>query len=383
MGAHLSEPVTIKENEEQKIDNLRVAVTGMQGWRNTMEDSHCINCNISKKGAHLFGVFDGHGGQEVALYAARHLAPTLEQLPEFKKGNYKEAMRKSFLALDDQLRSAEGRSFMNANKNTDPPVISDEIKMIEQQMGVKVGNLLQRPQEVEADAKNAGCTAVAVLIIDGKYYVANAGDSRASVCRGGATIELTRDHNPECEIEIARITKAGGTIERGRVNGNLNLTRAVGDLCYKDDDKIPAEAQIISAEPDVSISDVHTDDEFLLLACDGIWEARTTTQVQNFVKRRLDDLGNKPLASVGNDLCDALLSPSVTLTEGIGCDNMTVMLIDLMPHKRDASGKPPKPSSDVHKAVQLNAAVGKDGSPIAENDFPGAAEFAPIQAGGA
>ena len=58
--------------------------------------------------------------------------------------------------------------------------------------------------------------------------------------------------------------------------------------------------------------------------------------MQQFLKKRIDSLADKPLSGVAGDLCDILCSPNVSLTDGIGCDNMTVMIVDLMKTKRDA-----------------------------------------------
>lgn len=68
-----------------------------------------------------------------------------------------------------------------------------------------------------------------MLVFDDEYYyVANAGDSRCALSRGGELVTLSEDHKPECNIEKTRIEKAGGAIMNGRVNGGLNLTRAIG-----------------------------------------------------------------------------------------------------------------------------------------------------------
>lgn len=78
---------------------------------------------------------------------------------------------------------------------------------------------------------DSGCTAVVALLKGNKIYVANAGDSRCIVSKGGEVIEMSIDHKPEDKIEFERITKAGGEVTScGRVNGGLNLSRALGRI---------------------------------------------------------------------------------------------------------------------------------------------------------
>lgn len=64
-------------------------------------------------------------------------------------------------------------------------------------------------------------------------YIANAGDSRSILCNNGKAEELSHDHKPDNPEEKERIEYAGGQIINGRINGNLNLSRAIGDLEYK------------------------------------------------------------------------------------------------------------------------------------------------------
>ena len=65
------------------------------------------------------------------------------------------------------------------------------------------------------------------------------------LCRGGTALPLSRDHKPSNEAEMARIHAAGGWITgQGRVNGNLNLSRSIGDQQYKVDQALPPEAQV-------------------------------------------------------------------------------------------------------------------------------------------
>lgn len=80
---------------------------------------------------------------------------------------------------------------------------------------------------------DSGCTAVVALVKGNKIYVANAGDSRCIISKNGEAIEMSLDHKPEDELEMTRIVKAGGKVTYdGRVNGGLNLSRALGIVFF-------------------------------------------------------------------------------------------------------------------------------------------------------
>ncbi len=69
------------------------------------------------------------------------------------------------------------------------------------------------------------------LIRSETLFVANAGDSRCVLCRDGKAVDMSVDHKPEDDEERERIEKAGGKITGdGRVNGGLNLSRAIGQI---------------------------------------------------------------------------------------------------------------------------------------------------------
>lgn len=115
---------------------------------------------------------------------------------------------------------------------------------------------------------HAGATAV-VAVIDiatSQLIVANAGDSRGVLARNiraGArgndtAYALSYDHKPTNDIEHTRIRNAGGFVNAfGRINGNLNLSRSIGDLKYKQVPDIVPAKQMITAQPDVTVYVVH------------------------------------------------------------------------------------------------------------------------------
>ena len=83
---------------------------------------------------------------------------------------------------------------------------------------------------------------------------------------------MSFDHKPTDEVETDRITKAGGKVtEDGRVNGGLNLSRALGDHSYKKVTNLSDREKMISALPDIKSMVLTPQDEFMVIACDGIW----------------------------------------------------------------------------------------------------------------
>ena len=178
-----------------------------------------------------------------------------------------------------------------------------------------------------------GCTANVVMIDNQrkKLVVANAGDSRAVMGVGGKAVPLSFDHKPECEVEIDRITKAGSVITDGRVDGNLNLTRALGDLKYKVKKELTPEEFPITANPDTYEYDITPDSDFIIMGCDGCWETKSNEEMVEWVYGRLNGKGQTmsmiDLKSIVSDLLHDILSPDHVQTNGVGCDNMTCVLI--------------------------------------------------------
>ena len=106
---------------------------------------------------------------------------------------------------------------------------------------------------------------------------------------------MSFDHKPEDEPERQRIVKAGGRVTQdGRVNGGLNLSRAIGDHAYKTKKDLPLTEQMISPVPDVRRLTINPDtDSFIFLACDGIWNSLNSQEVVDFINARLENENNK------------------------------------------------------------------------------------------
>jgi len=429
MGAYLSTPVTEKESEGGGDACYEYGVCAMQGWRTDMEDAHVVALDMVKGDAEkgdmaLFGVFDGHGGKEVAKFCALRMAETLLGTEGFQKGDMAEALREAYLKMDEIMVRREHMEELEALKGGDDEGIGEEglkkgetammldsaqlpeafldafgiskdsgyvFKVVKSADGqLNVQNVLDRegnelgaaddsmeeeeeeredvqdpkrrregaspegpfdqdasrdPLDVVEDAIDhnqpleleelhsadetpwhgpaAGCTAVCAVVTDNHLVVANAGDSRCILSRAGKAVALTEDHKPTNEDEFARIMKAGGFVADGRVNGSLNLSRALGDLEYKQVSHLPPEEQMVTANPEVRKLRLTPDDEFLILACDGIWDVLTNEEAVAFVRSRL--LAGKTPREICEEACDHCLAED-TSGCGKGCDNMSIVI---------------------------------------------------------
>lgn len=286
MGDTLSKPVTDKHTSTFETTHLNVGCCGMQGWRKSMEDAHVAQLNLEgDRTQALFGVFDGHNGHLVAKYAGAHIVDTLVSTHAYGDKAYDAAFVETFEKLDSTL---------DAN------------------------------QELRNEG---GCTAVSVLLTASQVICANAGDSRAVLCRNGTALPLSSDHKPSLAAEIARIEKAGGCVQNNRVNGTLALSRAIGDFEFKENTELPWDQQMITALPDITINEIGSGDSFIVLACDGVWDVLSNQQCCDAIKDGLQqtqgDVGL--VCEMVLDRCLAKEAP------GIGCDNMTIIIVVLKP----------------------------------------------------
>ncbi|KAH9922773.1 PP2C-domain-containing protein [Epithele typhae] len=284
-------PATDKSTEQGANDKYHYGVSEMQGWRISMEDAHTTVLNLDEDSPDpntFFAVYDGHGGYAVAKYAGQFVHKRLIQDEAYHKKDYALALKNAFLGTDADMKSSP-----------------------------------------EFTREPSGCTAVAALVTnDGRILVANAGDSRSVIGVKGDAKPLSYDHKPQNEKEKSRIVAAGGYIEYGRVNGNLALARALGDFEYKKNNSLSAEAQIITCDPEIIEHQVTEEDEFLIIACDGIWDCLSSQQAVNVVRLLISQ--GRRLPQVCEDICELCLAPDTASGAGIGCDNMTIMIVAIL-----------------------------------------------------
>ena len=303
----------------------------MQGWRKRQEDAHISAVSQGeKKDIDVFGVFDGHGGKEISKFVSNHFVQELTVNKNLST-DMSLALKETFIKMDEIMVTPESieeiKKYARQSKEEDelqsknePP--NSQMQLISQLIGPK------DPESNEISMRT-GCTACVMSIDETKkkLYFANAGDSRVVMCKKGVAEPMSEDHKPEMESEKTRIYKADGWISDGRVKGNLNLTRGFGDLEYKQNKNLKPEEQMITANPDIKVVDFTNDIDFVIIGCDGIWDCLKNQEACDFVSKKLKDNPEIQISKIVEDMLDTIVAKDLYNETGVGCDNMTCVVI--------------------------------------------------------
>ncbi|SCU97825.1 LADA_0H08548g1_1 [Lachancea dasiensis] len=295
MGQILSNPIIDKEVHSGHDLLTAFGLCAMQGWRMSMEDSHVCATNLAapdQANSHVayYAVFDGHGGSSVAQFCGDRAAQVVQAQESFQKGRYTQALIDAFIATDKEILK-------------DPLLRND----------------------------HSGCTATTMLISkeQQRLFCGNAGDSRTVLSRNKVAKALSYDHKPTLVSEKSRIVAADGFVEMDRVNGNLALSRAIGDFEFKSNSQLPPHAQIVTCVPDVVEHTIdYALDEFVILACDGIWDCLSSQECVDLVHYGINK-GDMNLEDISSRIVDVCCSPTTEGT-GIGCDNVSIVIVALL-----------------------------------------------------
>lgn len=263
------------------------ATAGLRG-EDRMEDRHVILEGLACcPSCHLLAVFDGHRGPQAAEYAAQHVMQQLQA--SMAVLGPAEACAESFVSLDRSFRQQQDQQWQDQMKR----------------MGA--GAAGKRPWP--------GCTALAVLLKDDVMVVANAGDCRAVLCTAGRAQALSCDHTADLGEERRRVQAAGAsvqwTIDSWRVGeAGMQVTRSLGDADLK-----PA----VTAQPEVTQHQLSSQDEFVVLASDGLWDKLSNEEAVGLVY----DTVKQPAMAAQRLATEALTRGST--------DNITVIVAFLHP----------------------------------------------------
>lgn len=289
---------------EKKVADIEVGVCHSIGRRDAMEDTHLatsFNINIDNHDypVQLFGVFDGHGGSDAAIFVQKNLKSVLQKkLQTCSKGGLSDeavwnALKETLANLSDDYRknqAAKSHSLMNRLLPLNMFGKAEESSAID-----------------ELSFSRPGTTATVAMILDGKLWTANVGDSRTLLDNG---IQLSEDAKPTDLRYKQNIYKRGGTVSDGRVNGQLAVARAIGDEYIRG----------VNPRPKITVIPLSQINEgsHLILTCDGITDVASTRQLAQDVRSHRTESAQK----IARDLV-------YSAYEAGSQDNLTAMVVKL------------------------------------------------------
>ena len=173
-----------------------------------------------------------------------------------------------------------------------------------------------------------GTTANIMLIKNNVIYIANVGDSLSVMYKNKKAYNLNREHQTIIETEKDRVLKSGASIEGYRINGMLNLTRAIGDLRFKSNKKLTRCEQSVIALPDITRIDNIDDIDFIIMGCDGIWDCVKRQLVCDFIEKEINENPDADLSDILKKIFDKCISPVWGVI--LGTDNMSCIVIQFL-----------------------------------------------------
>ncbi|KAK2445807.1 protein-serine/threonine phosphatase [Trifolium repens] len=267
--------------------------------------------DFNQQTVHFFGVYDGHGGAQVADYCRDRMHLALAEEIELLKEDLIIGSTKD--DCQDLWRKAFTTCFMK----------------VDAEVGGKANCEPVAPETV-------GSTAVVAIVCSSHIIVSNCGDSRAVLCRGKEPLALSVDHKPNRDDEYARIEAAGGKVIQWnghRVFGVLAMSRSIGDRYLK---------PWIIPEPEVMFLPRAKDDECLILASDGLWDVMTNEEACDLARRRIllwHKKNGSELSSLRGEGIDPAAQAAAeylsnrALQKG-SKDNITVIVVDLKAQRK-------------------------------------------------
>eukprot|EP00560_Eucampia_antarctica_P001187 CAMPEP_0197833176 /NCGR_PEP_ID=MMETSP1437-20131217/18097_1 /TAXON_ID=49252 ORGANISM="Eucampia antarctica, Strain CCMP1452" /NCGR_SAMPLE_ID=MMETSP1437 /ASSEMBLY_ACC=CAM_ASM_001096 /LENGTH=480 /DNA_ID=CAMNT_0043437065 /DNA_START=122 /DNA_END=1564 /DNA_ORIENTATION=+ len=367
-----------QKNDEESTTVKSNAVTPSSQWTQIPVPNHS-----------LYAVFDGHGGSFAAEYAGRNFCRVLSRTTHFiqyahhiKKDTatmtpseqaqhrteglsyLEESLNNAFIELDREIYQhvyGESSTVKDSNQIYGENYEHEEVTQLQAIMEKENSHSQTNSASSEndngqqkahsdpktVDGEDSGTTAVVVIVAPDWIVCANAGDSRAVYSKyGHKAVALSYDHKPDDEEEKNRIRNAGGFVSGGRVDGDLAVSRGLGDYRFKESLTVMKgihgdsqqtngyetpqgtkkilriDEQRVIPVPDIIVQNRNEEaDEFILIACDGIWDVQSNNECVNMIADIFEE------GETDNGLvCEESLE--ICLERG-SKDNMTALIVKM------------------------------------------------------
>jgi serine/threonine protein phosphatase PrpC len=245
-----------------------------------------------EKNVNIFGIFDGHSGNEISQYLSLHFTSELLKNENFKNGNYKQALIDSFKNIDKSFRTKEVNRklllYRRQNRLDKKEKMNDLYKEFDKNNLNKndidnLNNLMDIIDPISLEevyiSDFVGSSGIIAYINEKKTYIANAGNSHCIIIDKNMSVVNFRnlisqkayDNKEKIRVKTSKGIKYGKEKEKKEENEEYLYTKGFGDFNYKDNNLVSPEQQEISPEPDV-IEISNNDIQYLIICNYGFYE---------------------------------------------------------------------------------------------------------------
>lgn len=327
---------------ENKSLHFKYAIASRQGYRETQEDRYVYELDFLENGlASMFAVFDGHAGDRCSQFLADHFLSYVKKslMKYVEQGSDDFAcvacndaynnLREPSLALQIPLSQFLG--------NTE--LMSQLMYQIDEDFRKSITDFTADGKCVLLDSSGSTGNIVCIENVSSdchgdefKVTCINVGDSRCILYNEGVLIPMSLDHKPYDPNELRRIVDCFGFVHRNRLNGELAMSRAFGDFSFKQNCQVTPDKQILVATPDIKQVTIHVprssydDYQFLIIACDGLFDVLSNQEAVRFVASKLKEQEEQSTNGFNPEaVANQLVSHAI---DDLGStDNVTVILI--------------------------------------------------------
>ncbi|GLE05691.1 hypothetical protein PINS_up014731 [Pythium insidiosum] len=333
------------EGSESTLVRVQVGVSCAQGARAYMEDRYSVTARLFEESedgdedddelqspASLLAVYDGHNGPLAAEYASHRFRELLSD-----NAFLRELCRRPpyYRLRDDEIEKVQA-------------VLRDAFAAVDDEV----------LELTMSENKRDGSTVLLGLMIAGKLFVANLGDSRGVWGTVDGEVErISVDHKPDLDEETKRIEEAGGKVifsgcwrvAHDEIPLRLAVSRSLGDHPLKANLPVTCSAPLVSVVPDIQVLDISGVDDVLVFATDGLWDRLSDEDAIEIVRERFEEYQRsgvvEPTVSKMQFAANALVETALAKRS---MDNITAMVIGFSPFSRDLFREDRSADDSIH-----------------------------------
>ena len=369
MGNELDNPILDKNSFDNETPYIKIGLSSVQGWKTQMEEYNFFLSDIfpnTDKKIDVFGLFSGEGGPEVAKYICNNFPDRLKSNNNFKEGKYPEALKETFVEIDNSLNTEQGKVELQKIQTEFNLNEEEEINIINKTCGngeslpereleqIKCIKDLLNPRNLTDYNISffSGCSGLVIIITNDKIYIANIGNTRCIPVDTNLEIiteSVNKINTLSDESEKSRLKNSQSFKGKNIYEEFIEISRGFGFLEYKENKWLKPEDQAISNEPDI-IEINYEQCKYLIIGSNGLFEQgnkntneeiffnKCNRNLAEYFLERINNKKYKKISKIIEEYIDKIIpknkNPNIFVQYQNYMTNISCAFIELLPRPK-------------------------------------------------